>query len=910
KADDFSRNLDSLVKKIIEVYYEKDGKFSLQKPQEVKPEAVENPLWRAYDFTHFVSGRVFDEDGTPLPGVNVSVKGTTQGVATNAEGRYELLVPANGTLVFSFVGYVAQEIPVAYQSFIQIQLMADIQSLSEVVVVGYGTQQRKDVTGSVSVVTANSLQGRVAGVMISSEGEPLRIRGASTPTDTPLYIIDGVEVSKMDLTAEDIASMEVLKPDAAKSIYGAKASNGIVIITTKKSVLKKQAENQADGQETQASIRSRFSDYAYWQPKLKTDKNGQLTFKATFPDDITNWQTFVVAMSNKKQSGVAQSSIKAFKTVLASLAVPRFLVEGDSTQVIGKSMNYTSDTLALQTTFEVNGKVVARNNHKVSNAVIDSAFITAQNKDSVKVKYFLQRENGYTDGELRPIPVVMKGIRETKGVFLNLEKDTVVQLDFDPKLGKVHLYARANVLDILLEEIGHLKNYEYLCNEQTASKLKAYLAEKRIKKHLGQAFEFDKDVMKLVRKLEDGQKKEGTWGWWKDTPEAMWVTAHACEALLQAKEMGYEVSYNPQKLTDYLVFAVEKAGFDDKIRILKLLKMLDVKVNFQKHVAVLDTFFLPKKPLTLRNGAGYMQTIEPYKLPFFDYLQVLSLKQMLGLEVNLDTLIKSRQTTLFGGSYWGEDSYHPYLNQSQTTLLVYKIFKQKGGFEKELASIRQYFLEKRQTGHWQNTYESATILETILPDMLGKDKQIRPAEMVIKKANETQTIKTFPFESQFQENHLEIRKTGTAPVYFTAYQTFQNSNPEKVEKDFIVKTTFQGKNTTDVPLKSGETVTLHTEVKVLKDADYVLVEIPIPAGCSYAENSQNNWAKNSYETYREPFRHKTAIYCTKLPKGTYNFDIQLVVRYDGGYTLNPAKAELMYFPVFFGRNEAKKVVIK
>ncbi|MBC8111005.1 MAG: carboxypeptidase-like regulatory domain-containing protein, partial [Verrucomicrobia bacterium] len=179
KADAFSQNLDSLVKKRIEVYYERDGKFSFQKPQEIKPKPVEKSRWRAYDFTHFVGGRVFDEDGTPLPGVNVLVKGTTQGVATDAEGRYELLVPANGTLVFSFVSYVAQEIPVTYQSFIQIQLMADIQSLSEVVVVGYGTQQRRDVTGSVVSINNQSLQGRAAGVMISSEGEPLRIRGAS-----------------------------------------------------------------------------------------------------------------------------------------------------------------------------------------------------------------------------------------------------------------------------------------------------------------------------------------------------------------------------------------------------------------------------------------------------------------------------------------------------------------------------------------------------------------------------------------------------------------------------------------------------------------------------------------------------------------------------------------------------------
>ena len=474
------------------------------------------------------------------------------------------------------------------------------------------------------------------------------------------------------------------------------------------------------------------------------------------------------------------------------------------------------------------------------------------------------------------------------------------------------LYARADVLDILLDEIGHLRGYEYLCNEQTASKLKAYLLEKRIRTHLNQPFAYDADVKKLIRKLEKAQKKEGAWGWWQDSPVAVWVSVHVAEALLQAAEATYETTFDKQKFIDYFVFQVEREkDFDDRLRMLKILQKLNAKVDFKRHIQQLDTFFTVKKPIVLRNEFGYAKTIRPLRHTFTDYVYLLELEQQVGLGFSKDTILAARQSTLFGSSYWGEESYHPYLNEVQTTLAVYRILKASGGYERELAKIRNYFFERRKTGYWRNTYESAQILEAILPDVLGSDKAIRPAELTLKINGETKTIKQFPFEMETgQNNTLGISKTGSLPIYLTAYQQFQNPDPAAVDKDFLVKTSFRGQNATQKRLKAGETVTLRVDLAVKKDADYMLIEVPIPAGCSHGDASPESRLRSSYETYREPFRHKTAIYCTQLPKGNYSFDIQLVPRYAGTYTLNPAKAELMYFPTFFGRNEMRKVTVK
>ncbi len=203
-----------------------------------------------------ISGVVTDGDlGDPLPGVTVLVKGTTTGAATDFDGNYSLTVP-NGSdvLVFSYVGYVTQEINVGNKKTIDVVLKPDLQSLDEVVVIGYGTTKKSDLTGSVVSIggddlreqpisnVAEALTGRLAGVqVVSSEGSPdaeinIRIRGGGSITQdsSPLIIVDGFPVNSMsDVSSSDIESLTVLKDASSTAIYGSRGANGVVIITTK-----------------------------------------------------------------------------------------------------------------------------------------------------------------------------------------------------------------------------------------------------------------------------------------------------------------------------------------------------------------------------------------------------------------------------------------------------------------------------------------------------------------------------------------------------------------------------------------------------------------------------------------------------------------------------------------------------
>ena len=203
-----------------------------------------------------VTGRVFGgDDGEGLPGVNVLVKGTSFGTVTDLDGQYRLNAPEDGTLVFSSVGYVSEEVLIGSKSVIDLTMNPDITALEEIVVIGYGTVERKDVTGAIGSVdsddivranpaqTAKAIQGQVAGVNVSkANGKPgsgynINIRGLSSIdySNEPLVVIDGVMGGDMNsLNPADIESMDILKDASSTAIYGSRGANGVIIISTKR----------------------------------------------------------------------------------------------------------------------------------------------------------------------------------------------------------------------------------------------------------------------------------------------------------------------------------------------------------------------------------------------------------------------------------------------------------------------------------------------------------------------------------------------------------------------------------------------------------------------------------------------------------------------------------------------------
>ncbi|MFT6867533.1 MAG: TonB-linked SusC/RagA family outer membrane protein, partial [Cyclobacteriaceae bacterium] len=211
------------------------------------------------DQTAVIQGRVTDENGNPLPGATILEKGSTNGTVSDVDGNFQLEVPETAILTISFIGYIKYEIALNGETYLNIKLNLDSEALEEVVVVGYGTQTKKDITTSVGIISASDLQnqaisnidqgmvGRLAGVQVTqSTGEPgvptsIRIRGTKSITagNGPLYVVDGVPLDQsfqvmQSIDPNDIESLTVLKDASAAAIYGSRGSNGVVVITTKR----------------------------------------------------------------------------------------------------------------------------------------------------------------------------------------------------------------------------------------------------------------------------------------------------------------------------------------------------------------------------------------------------------------------------------------------------------------------------------------------------------------------------------------------------------------------------------------------------------------------------------------------------------------------------------------------------
>ena len=768
--------------------------------------------------------------------------------------------------------------------------------------IGYGSQQINDVQVTENKTSYLNIR------MSSAEGvhlDAVMVMEYNAPLIDPNISSGGTidRESFQNMAAKDLNSVistqaGVILTDnsnTAIQVRGSRTGNTNVFIDGERAIgtnkLPQSAVEQFGGQPAQygeitggaTPIRSKFSDCAFWQPNLLTDKNGEASFRVTFPENVTQWKSYVIAMDDKKHSGIGHSYTKAYKKIMTNLAMPRFLLQGDSSQVIGKTLNYTDKKIRVNTQFMINNKVQTQHDTIAQNAIIEKFLLSPINTDSLKVTYTVQQYEGPKDGEERAIPILPLGAKETEGMFFVLNQDTTFSLNIDS--GVTEIYIQDNPLDFMLKEIEQLKQYPYWCMEQTASKLNAFLMEEKIKNKLHQKFTNGKQATALIHKLEKAQKTNGSWGWWQDSQENIWMTAYITRILNEAKKTGYRVE-NLQNAKQYLLWNLNTLKGNELLLVLNTFSEMNISVPY----------------------AEYLKRFEKDSLSLYQEFLITKIKQSNKLMYDMTLINKTKKETILKSTYWGNDHDGWYDNSTNMTLLAYKIMEANDSNNFSLQSIRNYFLEIRTQHRWRNTIETATILETILPGFLKQSgNEIKPASVILKGAID-KTVSIFPYKTTFSKNEkLIITKTGSSPIFFTSYQTKWNSQPQKKQSYYNIRTHYEVNEKIIDTLKAGVLTDLVVEVIATKKADYVMIEVPIPAGCSYDDNKSD---MNYYEVHREYFKNKTSIFCQELSKGKHIFKIKLQPRFSGSYYLNPTKAELMYFPTFYGKNEIKKTYIR
>ena len=358
-----------------------------------------------------IQGIVLDEEGSPLPGVSVLVKGSTTGTITNFDGEYSLMFDKdNVTLMFSYIGYITQEVSVTNGSNVNITLLPDNNILDEIVVVGYGSTAKKDLTGSVVSIKAaelvkqpasnpmESLQGKAAGVQISTSGQPgsspvVVIRGTGTVSAgrNPAYVVDGIlQNSISNINSEDILSMEILKDASSLAVFGNRGANGVIVVTTKsgksgKSRIDitsyygiKQISNKVDMADSNSFVH--FSNIAYKYDRFSSNQE----YNTDWFDEIT-------------QTGTVQShniSLSSGNEKVTSFFSANYYYE-DGTQ---KKSDFKRVNLRSKASYKFfNDKLTLK--HNISASIVD----------------FHAPDNGLFTAAYRQAPIVP--VRYTRGPY-------------------------------------------------------------------------------------------------------------------------------------------------------------------------------------------------------------------------------------------------------------------------------------------------------------------------------------------------------------------------------------------------------------------------------------------------------------------------------------------------------------
>lgn len=626
-------------------------------------------------------------------------------------------------------------------------------------------------------------------------------------------------------------------------------------------------------------IRNTFRDYGFWQPNLITNKEGEVHFTVVYPDNITQWKTIVPAMDGHKNTGIGYSYSKSFKPLSANLGLPNFLVKGDQALISGKILNYTEDLITMKTYFKINDHEVYKNDLTTENFAKDYYDLNSDSTGLLKITYGLDKGDGYIDGEERSIEVLSDGVQSSDLELYELKNDTLMTwLPNDSITGRT-LFITNEPLDVIKRELNDLKNYQYGCNEQTASKLKALLLEKSLLSNLNEPFKDEKQLVKCLKTLEKNQNKDGSWGWWDQSSSDLWITAYVTDAVNKAVVQGYRTKSHMQG-SAFLQSKISGLNISEKLEALNVLASIPYPLDYTTE----------------------LEKMKDTKLSFQDELLLTKLKLSQGLEID-NSYIFERQKTSKNGVFWGEELLSFTVNTMQTSMLVYDILKTQGGHDDVLKNIRTHFLNYKLNA--RNTIEQASMFDRFIGDMVA-ESTLQNSLIPKIKINGDPTGITFPLEYDFNnQDTVQFEKIG-ATVKLYSYEHKEDRSPASVDSVFEIKRVFYQNGKQVDQLTVAVPTLMRVEVIVRKPSKYVLLELPIPAGCSYGGQVPKQYAK---EEFRKNYKHKTAIACRNLPIGKHQFEVYLIPRFEGTYNMPPASAGLMYFPDVSSYTDASAIKV-
>jgi uncharacterized protein YfaS (alpha-2-macroglobulin family) len=474
-----------------------------------------------------ISGFITSDEGVSLPGVNVSINGTQRMTSTDFEGYFEIEATIGENLKVTYVGSKTQIININSNK-INIQLEQDESTLNEVVVTGYGTMKRKNLTGAVQVIEEDNSVHSLAGIETNLEDKApgIRIRGSSSVSGAqPLYIIDGKIATEADfknVNPSDILDISIIKDEDARASYGEKGKNGVVIITTKKSLEAL----------TQVKARKNLSETAFFLPNLKTDSKGKVSFNFTSPEALTAWKLRILAHNKEAVSGYIEKSVITQKDLMVTPNFPRFFREKDSIVITTKVANVTKesktgiaalqlfDAITMQPIDAKMGNTNTIKNFNIpahGNTTVSWKIYIPEGLQGVQYKV-LAKAGNFSDGEENILPVLTNNMLVTESIPIWVRENSKKEYNFENlknnnsttlKNHQFTLEYTSNPSWTAIQSLPYLMEYEHECAEQTFARFYANaLASEIISSNpkIANLFETWRKNGKLNSKLEENEE--------------------------------------------------------------------------------------------------------------------------------------------------------------------------------------------------------------------------------------------------------------------------------------------------------------------------------------------------------------------------------------------------------------------
>ncbi|MDA8896072.1 hypothetical protein N9J24_01690, partial [Bacteroidia bacterium] len=628
--------------------------------------------------------------------------------------------------------------------------------------------------------------------------------------------------------------------------------------------------------------RTIFRDYAYWIPNLITDKKGIAKFTVTYPDNVTTWINYFPAMDNCRHSGLKKHFVKSYKPITTRLYFPKFLTEGDVLKAKTMVANYTKIPVAGEFYYFLNGK---KNATRITLENYFSKTIELEPAVLGKPLFFesgFKLTNGYLDAERRILKIIPSTVITGFSDFRDLQTDTSFILKWKKDNIESFVTFYNSKLHSALSLFESFDRYYYSDNQTQINILEALLIKEKLGLTLDLGKDYSHQIKKLMKRIAGSQNPLGWFGYFKSSRfQNIFLTARMAEVFYRADKQGYDNNTYYNACT-WMQKQLKKQSNEERIAILYSLKKCNRNSNFKNELARVNA-----KTLSISGKLRFQFLSQKVK----GTSNSMEIKQML-------------ETTPLGnvqvpGSFY-KAWCRTYFDAGNNTFLAWEVL-----YASKLESkTRKKLIDAMLERPYGNAYSKALAAQAFITEYsLGENLKFIPDLTVNDKKL---SAKDYPATYEIKKGEeLSITKKGVQ-VYMVSDRSFKSYNPKSDLQEFDIRTSIGKRDSNIYHIKTSDEFVLSVNVLAKTNQGQVVIDIPIPAGCIYAEK---RFGERYNEIHREYRKDRVLIYLNSMNFGNHTYHIPLRALHKGTFNTAPGRVSQLDYSDKASYTERKKFII-